>query len=107
MHKTTYPLLLFILWLLIACSKKAVPVITERTVPASGPAPTVVLTEPDHEKGKVIYTNRCSRCHGLPEAGQYDEKKWTAIMTRMAPKARLSEQEVADVKAYIKKDLTK
>lgn len=85
---------------IMACQKKAVPVITSRT--AEPPAPATTGIKPaDVAAGQVIYANRCGRCHGLPETGKYTTKRWETIMLSMAPKARLDKQQTVDVTGYV------
>jgi hypothetical protein len=55
---------------------------------------------PDIDRGKMVFTNRCGRCHGLPEPGLYSIDRWETIMASMAPKARLSKADRVHVTAW-------
>ncbi|MBN8674428.1 MAG: hypothetical protein J0L56_09850 [Chitinophagales bacterium] len=98
--------ILFVLIILFSCQKKAMPVITARTIEPSAPK-TEELSVPDLPAGKQIFTNRCGRCHGLPDPVQYTAKRWEAIMALMAPKAKLSKQEQVHVTAWVKENAAK
>jgi len=104
--KTPFIATLFLFIVLVSCQKKAVPVITARTVEPSAPK-TEELSAPDLQTGKQIFTNRCGRCHGLPDPVQYTEKRWETIMVLMAPKAKLSKQEQVHVTAWVKENAAK
>lgn len=104
--KISSAVILFVLIILLSCQKKAVPVITARTIEPSAPK-TGELSAPDLLTGKQIFTNRCGRCHGLPDAVQYTEKRWETIMVLMAPKAKLSKQEQVHVTAWVKENAAK
>ena len=85
----------------ISCSKKALPVISTRT---SDPLPPVLPADnvaPDLQRGKMIYTNRCSRCHVLPDLNKYDPARWETILKLMIPGAKLDRVQEVHVKAYI------
>lgn len=93
--------------MVIACQKKALPVISTRTVEPPAPKPEVVLTTADPEAGKLTFTNRCSRCHGLPDISKYSGERWDGILAIMSPRARLSKQQEVNVTAYIKANTAK
>jgi len=91
-----------------ACSKKSVPVITART---SEPAKPVTATAtdiiPDLETGKMIFTNRCGRCHGLPEPAQFSIQRWETILAIMIPRARLNKEQETHITAWLKANAKK
>lgn len=97
---------MFTFIILFSCQKKAVPVITARTIEPSAPK-TEELSAPDLPAGKQLFTNRCGRCHGLPDPAQYTAKRWETIMALMAPKAKLSRQEQVHVTAWVKENAAK
>ena len=93
---------------IIACKKKAVPVITERKTEPS--KPVIINTSavvPDTAIGKMVFTNRCGKCHGLPATDQFTSSKWDAILYSMIPKARLTEEQGVHVIAYVKANAAK
>ncbi len=91
----------FIAW---ACTPKAVPVIHDRVVPvAIHPATAPVSIIADIEKGRILFNNRCGRCHALPDPAMYSETRWNFILERMIPRARMDTAEGVHVKAFILK----
>jgi hypothetical protein len=54
------------------------------------------------ETGRIIFTNRCGKCHDLPKADQYTAQRWDGILSSMIPKARLNEEQGLHVTAYLK-----
>jgi len=88
--------------LIIACNKKSVPVITERKTDSSQPVtvnPSTVI--PDTLIGKIVFTNQCGKCHGLPDPIQFSSKRWDEILFYMIPKARLNDEQAVHVTAYV------
>ena len=59
------------------------------------------------EAGHTVYTSSCGRCHKLYDPGTYTAESWEPIVNRMAPKARLSEEQTTQVKAYVKANAKK
>ncbi len=88
--------------IIAACHKKSVPVITARTSEPEAPKTETINSAPDAEAGKIVFSVRCHRCHGLPEPNQYTEKRWETILALMGPGARLTKGELQDVMAYVK-----
>lgn len=104
--KISFVTALFVLIVLLSCQKKAVPVITTRTIEPSVPK-LEEFSAPDLLAGKQLFTNRCGRCHGLPDPVQYTVKRWETIMVLMAPRAKLSKQEQVHVTAWVKENAAK
>jgi cytochrome c5 len=96
---------------IIACNKKAVPVITERKYETPNkivmvyPPPGTV--SPDTIEGKAIFMARCRRCHELPEPNLYTSKRWDGILTSMLPKARIKGEQAVHIAAYLKANAQK
>ena len=86
---------------LMACQKKSLPVISERMTEPTIPLSETVNTISNPEAGRIVFANRCSRCHGLPETNLYTTTRWGTILELMAPRARLSKNEKQDVMAYV------
>lgn len=96
---------LFLLLLVLACHKKAVPVIAERKTELPKkvesiypPRPTVA---PDSVAGKQIFKARCGRCHGLPDAKQFTKERWDDILPLMFPRSGLSNEEALHVRTWV------
>lgn len=84
-----------------ACNKKAVPVITARKVEPA-PVKPVSNVKPNTELGKMIFTNRCGRCHDLPRPEQYTAQRWDGILSSMIPRSRLNDEQAVHITAYLK-----
>ncbi len=95
------------LFFIIACHKKAVPVITERNIEPFYPSKPTTAVSADLALGKTIYISRCARCHDLPKTEQYTIKRWEGILTSMIPKARLNEEQSVHLTAYVKANASK
>lgn len=93
--------------LLVACQKKALPVIAERASTLSLPNSDTTTLVADPASGQLIFSNRCDRCHGLPETARYTEKRWETIIALMSPRARLSRQDALDVLSFVKANAAK
>jgi hypothetical protein len=85
------------LFFLIACSRKALPIIKRRTDEPKAP-----VIEIDLAFGEKIFTSHCNRCHDLPKTLKYNSDGWDPILSIMVPRAKLSAIESANVRAYIK-----
>jgi cytochrome c5 len=105
MKKTLF-FLAIVVTIMQACQKKTLPTITSRTTEPSKPV-TVVNVKPDIAIGKTIFTNRCGRCHALPEPLQFTAQRWDGILARMMPRARLDKEQEVHVTAFIKENCIK
>lgn len=61
--------------------------------------PTV--TEQSLNEGYAIFTGQCTRCHKPRELTSRTEEKWESALSRMIPKAKLTEEEGVKVKQFI------
>ena len=52
-------------------------------------------------QGKTIFENSCSKCHKLPDPAKHDDQGWIKTLSRMAPKAKLSDEDGKLVRAYL------
>lgn len=57
----------------------------------------------EESDGKAIFKEKCAKCHGyrLPETRTGE--RWPRIIDRMAPKAKLTEDQKAAVLAFVTK----
>lgn len=93
----------------IACHKKAMPVVTDRTV--QPPAPVVVAPPAvdssainlaaDLTAGKTLYETKCTHCHPAKEVSTYTAERWPNILRSMIPRSKLTEVETRQVTAYV------
>lgn len=92
----------------IACTKKATPAKTPETPVAPAPASEgseAAATAPKLSKeavaGMETYNAKCGKCHDLPKTSAYTADRWQKIVDWMAPKAKLTEAEKANVLIYV------
>jgi hypothetical protein len=93
--------------LIVACNRKSLPVMTERkreTPVAERPASNIT---PDLAQGKIIFTNRCGRCHDLPKPEQYTAERWKGILSYMNPRAGLNAEQGIHVTAFLQANAAK
>ncbi|WP_121352724.1 hypothetical protein [Flavisolibacter nicotianae] len=91
-------LLLIPVLLVLACSRKTVP--ASRTK-ANENIPPRTYNASAVAQGRVVYTNRCGRCHGLKPVQKYSAQEWEPILTVMIRKARLQAADSVNVSAYV------
>lgn len=83
---------------LFSCSNKAtMPKVTEEVKKSNNGTelPIAVL------EGKKLYENSCGNCHKLFPAEKHDKTGWIKTLDRMAPKAKITEQEKNLVYNYL------
>lgn len=91
-------LLLTAVFVLLACSRKT---ITTAETKVKEPAAASSFDVQAIAQGKVVYTNRCGRCHGLKPVQRYTQQEWETILNLMIRKARLQAIDSANVTAYV------
>lgn len=104
--RTIISLMLVFAVIAYSCSKKTVPGKSDTgivTPPADtlAVAPTPPAPPPAVTAGKELFLAKCGKCHALKQPETFTSDRWTAIMERMAPKARLNEDEKKNVVAYV------
>jgi cytochrome c5 len=52
-------------------------------------------------QGKSIFENSCNRCHKLPDPAKHDDQGWINTLSRMAPKAKLTDEQHQRVYDYL------
>ena len=53
------------------------------------------------ERGRDLYVARCSGCHPLHRPNEFEPARWNELVTKMAPRARLSEEERTQILRYL------
>jgi hypothetical protein len=51
-------------------------------------------------QGKEILNNQCASCHGVKDPLKYSTENWVRHMSRMSPKAKLSEDQAKYLRVY-------
>lgn len=52
-------------------------------------------------QGKTVFENSCNRCHKLPDPAKHDDQGWIKTLSRMAPKAKLTDEQHQMVYDYL------
>jgi mono/diheme cytochrome c family protein len=53
------------------------------------------------KSGKDLYENRCGKCHKLFAPSDYAIKRWPGIVDSMQPKANITDEQKAQILAYL------
>lgn len=77
------------------------PVAVAPPTPTPPQPPVIAADSATLSEGKSLYENSCGRCHKLFEPSAFTKEKWEPILARMQKKARLSDEEMAKVNAYV------
>lgn len=83
---------------MILCSASLVVSCGPKSVAVTGPKYT---SSEQLAQGKTIFENSCNRCHKLPDPSKHDDQGWLKTLSRMAPKAKLSEDQHQMVYDYL------
>lgn len=62
---------------------------------------TRLATLPQLKKGREIYIERCTKCHGLVSPDRYSISDWQIIVGKMSPRARLTRDESILLYKYV------
>jgi cytochrome c5 len=90
-----------------ACtSKKKASATAESTKPTEAQLQAVKAKNADItmetlEKGHSIYYGACTRCHGAKNITSRSEEEWPKILDKMAPRAKLTQEEKSAVYNYV------
>lgn len=100
---------------IIACSQSA-----RKAAEAKAAAEKVMAEKAAAEKaaaekaalltaGHAVYTNKtmCARCHPAKDVTAYTQERWTGILKKMIPMAKLDETEAKQVTAYVMENAKK
>ncbi|CAA7195755.1 hypothetical protein CHRY9293_01925 [Chryseobacterium potabilaquae] len=52
-------------------------------------------------QGKTIFESSCTKCHKLPNPQKHDNQGWIKTLSRMAPKAHLTDDQHQMVYDYL------
>jgi len=84
----------------------AITILGAAFVVSCGPKSTAVtgpkLSSAEHlAQGKTVFENACNRCHKLPDPAKHDDQEWIKTLSRMAPKAKLTDEQHQMVYDYL------
>ncbi len=52
-------------------------------------------------QGKTVFENSCNKCHMLPDPKKHDDQRWIRTLSRMAPRAKLTDDQHQMVYDYL------
>jgi cytochrome c5 len=55
----------------------------------------------DLQQGHDLFQNHCGKCHKLPKPAAHSKDEWTKILSKMAPKAKLTADQSSLVYKYV------
>ena len=55
------------------------------------------------QKGRAIYVSKCNSCHTLRLPEKYTKTEWIAHLDKMAPRAKITDEEKRLILAYVTK----
>jgi len=67
--------------------------------PSVGQKPNTTPTKA--QQGQQIFAGNCGKCHKLYKKEEFAADRWTKILDKMAPKAKLTEEQKSLVLAYL------
>ena len=88
---------LIISLLVFACSHKTATIVTTTVAKTS----SATVTNEQYADGDKIFKMKCGRCHALKNPGKYTLQEWTKWLDKMAPKARLNDDQKAQVFNFV------
>jgi cytochrome c5 len=82
-----------------ACSHKTTSTVTKTETIVKTESATV--SNAQYLEGKTVYEAKCGRCHKLYKPERGNMTQWTKWIDRMAPKAKLTDEEKQMVIRYV------
>ncbi len=107
MKQFLYSLAIFSLTILfVQCTAKkgaraAIPSLVTPKLYSIAQARWPSITQHDLEMGRSIFTTRCSKCHKAQAVKSRSEREWVKVIIKMAPKAKLTEEEKIKLTQYV------
>lgn len=83
----------------LACSHKSAPATSmdERQWKTS----SATVTQDQYMEGRSVFIAHCNKCHQYRDPASHTVKQWTYWLNRMAPKAKLTEEEKMKVLNFV------
>jgi mono/diheme cytochrome c family protein len=94
--------------IIFSCTRKVSPASTPTVSDNSTNTESVVVAPAEDQHaiaiaaGRSIYNTKCTKCHGDKGVSNYTAANWEGILKSMAPNAKLTQTETAQVTAYVK-----
>jgi mono/diheme cytochrome c family protein len=94
--------------IIFSCTRKVSPASTPTVSDNSTTTENVVVAPAEDQHavaiaaGRTIYNTKCMKCHEDKGVANYTATMWEGILKSMAPNAKLTPAETAQVTAYVK-----
>jgi uncharacterized membrane protein len=83
---------------MVACTPKASPSVTEATIPTES---AVSKSSATISAGHTLFTTKCTRCHGQKPVEKWTYEELRPVLASMVKKAKLDKTETEQVSAYV------
>lgn len=83
-----------------ACSHKTVPTAANLEGRVMKTSSSTVTNE-QYVQGKAVFEANCGRCHKYRDPTKYTTTQWTKWLDKMAPKAKLSDEQKMQVFNFV------
>lgn len=92
----------YIMLAIIACSPKTAPS-SAASVSGMPELANVSSSESDINAGQVIFTSKCTKCHGAKTkyVTGHSYAEAVGVLNKMSQKAKLSQEEIGQLAAYV------
>ena len=90
----------FLSIIVFACSHKTTTTVT-KTETATEKTSSTSISNAEYLAGKIIYEAKCGTCHKLKDPARGNMTQWSGWIDKMAPKAKLTDAETAQITKYI------
>lgn len=74
-------------------------------IPTAANALKADLSVQDLINGKVLYINKCNKCHGLKKPSKYSAVVWDGYINDMQERAKITDNEKALIYAYLTSEI--
>lgn len=61
------------------------------------------IPSPERSPGQVAFEANCQTCHRLPGAWTKSDEEWPALVARYGPRAKINDETVSIIVAYLQK----
>jgi mono/diheme cytochrome c family protein len=71
------------------------------SLPEPAPSRAAELSTAELSHGRMLYANKCAKCHKFYDPAGYDNAEWHMWMRKMSRKAHLSNDEELELSRYL------
>lgn len=82
-------IVIFLSAIIVACSSKTFAPASEQLSAMKQKVPGITLE--DAKAGYQLYSEKCASCHHLYNPGKYNIAQWNNVLTKMFPKAKVTD----------------